>query len=119
MTSLIPDKVKDQYSSTLAGAQSAMSNIIPSSVPIIGNGFGADHEKNKAEGGHRNEVPQEYHQSDKEVPKDVDEFIAGQIEGRQDEDDLRQKFPTDESVWHGFVDVCISYFTTPHVFLLI
>lgn len=108
MSSLIPEKVKDQYSSTLADAQSAMSNLIPPSAPLVGSlskGFGGDHEKNPATNGHRNETAHGYHNKDKKAPKDVDEFIVEQIVGKQDDDVLKEKFPVDESVWHGYVDV--------------
>ena len=46
-----------------------------------------------------------HHHRGPNAPNDVEEFIEGQIRGKQNEQELMEKFPTDETVWHGFVNV--------------
>lgn len=64
-----------------------------------------DHQKGDSTPAHRNAEPGNYHHKTPRAPRDVEEFVTEQIQGKQNEQELREKFPVDENVWHGYVDV--------------
>jgi hypothetical protein len=80
---------------------SKTSNDQPGSTSERAN----DHQKGDTSPAHRNATLGAHHHRGPNAPKDVEEFIEGQIRGKQNEQELMEKFPTDETVWHGFVNV--------------
>ena len=106
MSESLVNKVKDQFTSTVGDVESAMSGLSkPSNEETASHEPTNDHQRGDATPSHRNAEAKDYHEKAVKAHKDVEEFIAGQIQGKQNEQELIQKFPTDDTVWHGFVNV--------------
>lgn len=103
MAQLVPDQVKATYQSVVGKAEEALSDYVPN--PLHSNNNIA-----QADEGHRNSRADERHTRHPDAPKNLEEFLATQIDGKIDSEKLAKQFPAKEGVWKGFIDVsCPSH----------
>jgi hypothetical protein len=98
MVESLPDQVKATYQSVVGKAEEALSEYAPN--PLHSNGY-----KPQADDGHRNSRAEERHTRHPDAPKNIEEFVATQLNGKIDNEKLAKQFPAKEGVWEGFIDV--------------
>jgi hypothetical protein len=108
---ILPEPIK----STLQSATSMAQEAFTTSLGGVAHTFHHDHQKEEAHSSHRNANPEDVHTRNPNAPKDLGEFMQGQLEGKIDDAKLAEQFPTRGGMWHGFIDVS----TTPLASLMI
>lgn len=105
---ILPEPIKSTLQSAATMAQGAAQSFT-TSLPGLAHTYHHDDQKPPADAVHRNAGPPEtVHTRAANAPRDLGEFMKGQLEGKIDDAKLAEQFPTRGGMWHGFIDVSAS-----------